>query len=145
MTPEDFLTSDEEKQIVEAIRKAEKDTSGEIRVHLEKNNTLSGEKRALEVFKELGMHHTAKKNGVLFYVDVDNKVFSILGDEGINKIVPSDFWESTKDLVIQHFKKGKFAQGLIKGIHEVGYKLKKYFPYQSDDINELSDEISKNY
>ncbi len=145
MTPEEFLNKEEEKEIVQAIREAEKNTSGEIRVHLEKNNKTPGKKRALQVFKELGMQHTAQKNGVLFYVDVDNKVFIILGDKGIDYIVPSDFWESTKDIVIQNFKKGKYAQGLTEGIKEVGNKLKKYFPYQSDDINELPDEISKNY
>ncbi len=145
MTPEEFLNPEEEKQIVEAIRKAEKNTSGEIRVHLEKNSTSEGKERAVEVFKELGMHHTAQKNGVLFYVDVDNKIFVILGDEGINKVVPADFWESIKDKVISRFKEGKYGAGLVEGIKEVGEKLKKYFPYQEDDINELPDEISKNY
>ncbi len=145
MTPEEFLNPQEEKQIVEAIRKAEKNTSGEIRVHLEKNSTSDGKQRAIEVFNELGMQHTVQKNGVLFYVDVDNKVFVVLGDEGINKVVPPDFWDSIKNKVIDSFKNRKYAQGLIDGIEEVGEKLKKYFPYQQNDINELPDEISKNY
>ncbi len=145
MTPEEFLNTQEEKQIVDAIRQAEKNTSGEIRVHLEKNNQTPGKERALQVFEELGMHHTAQKNGVLFYVDVDNKIFVVLGDKGINEMVPSDFWESIKEKVIDLFKKEKYAEGLVAGILEVGKKLKKYFPYQTDDINELPDEISKNY
>ncbi len=145
MTPEAFLNAHEEKQIVDAIRQAEKHTSGEIRVHLEINNQTPGKERALQVFEELGMQHTAQKNGVLFYVDVDNKVFVVLGDKGINEVVPSDFWESIKEKVICLFKKEKYAEGLVAGILEVGEKLKKYFPYQTDDINELPDEISKNY
>ena len=145
MTPEEFLNQKDEQLIVEAIREAEKDTSGEIRVHLEKNNTIPSQERAVQVFKELGMQHTAQKNGVLFYIDVDNKVFSILGDQGINEIVPADFWESIKEIVINHFKQKNYALGLVKGIREVGQKLKEYFPYKSDDVNELPDEISKNY
>ena len=145
MTPEEFLSPIEEKQIVQAIKKAEKNTSGEIRVHLEKNAQKPGQARALEVFFELGMQQTAQKNGVLFYIDTDNKVFSIIGDKGINNVVPEDFWESIKEKVIKQFKIGNYSQGLVEGIEEVGMKLKKYFPYQSDDINELPDEISKNY
>jgi len=145
MTPEEFLSPIEEKQIVQAIKKAEKNTSGEIRVHLEKNAQKSGQERALEVFFELGMQHTAQKNGILFYIDTDNKIFSIIGDEGINRVVPDDFWVSIKEKVIRQFKTGNYAKGLVEGIEEVGMKLKKYFPYQSDDINELPDEISKNY
>ncbi len=145
MTPEEFLSPIEEKQIVQAIKKAEKNTSGEIRVHLEKKAQKSGQERALEVFFELGMQHTAQKNGILFYIDTDNKVFSIIGDEGINRVVPDDFWESIKEKIIRQFKNGNYVNGLIEGIEEVGEKLKKYFPYQTDDINELPDEISKNH
>jgi uncharacterized membrane protein len=139
---EQFLTEAQEKQIVEAIRVAEKNTSGEIRVHIEKSTLKDTLERAKEVFYYLKMDATKDKNGVLFYLAVHDKKFAILGDEGIDKKVPKDFWKSVTNTVLKEFKTGNYALGLEKGILETGEKLKTYFPYQEDDINELSDEIS---
>jgi len=143
MEVEAFLTAAQEQLIVNAIREAEKNTSGEIRVDLEKSLQKEPMVRAQEVFYKLEMDKTKHRNGVLFYVAVDDHRFAILGDEGIDKVVPDDFWESIKDEVINEFSKGNFTEGLIKGILHTGEKLKQYFPYADDDKNELSDEISK--
>jgi uncharacterized membrane protein len=143
MTAEEFLTEEEESRIIKAIQKAELDTSGEIRVHLESNIEKPSMQHAQEVFYQIGMQKTKAKNGVLFYVDVANNIFTILGDKGINETVPDDFWDSIKNNMIQAFKQEQYAEGLVNGILEVGNKLKQYFPYQTDDVNELSDEISK--
>jgi uncharacterized membrane protein len=140
---EDFLTKEEEQEIVQAIQIAEKDTSGEIRVHIEKTTSIDAFDRALEVFHLLKMDETQLKNGVLIYLAVDDKSFVICGDEGINDVVENDFWNSTKDAMAVHFKKGDFKQGLIDGILKAGEQLKTYFPYQEGDVNELSNEISK--
>ena len=140
---EDFLTKEEEQAIVEAIRMAEKETSGEIRVHIEKTTSKVPYDRALEVFNELGMDATELKNGVLIYLAVKDQNFVICGDKGINDVVPADFWNSTKDTMATQFKSGNFKQGLIDGITKAGEQLKKYFPYQDGDTNELSNEISK--
>ena len=140
---EDFLTKEEEQEIVEAIRMAEKETSGEIRVHIEKTTSIDAFDRALEVFHLLEMDKTALKNGVLIYVAVKDRTFVICGDQGINEVVTKDFWETTKEIMIGHFKNGDFKQGLINGINKAGNELKKYFPYKEGDTNELSNEISK--
>ena len=140
---EDFLTKEEEQAIVEAIRMAEKETSGEIRVHIEKTTSIDAFDRALEVFHLLEMNKTALKNGVLIYVAVKDRTFVICGDQGINEAVTKDFWETTKEIMVGHFKNGDFKQGLIDGITKAGNELKKYFPYKEDDTNELSNEISK--
>ena len=140
---EDFLTAAEEQEIVESIRVAEKNTSGEIRVHLEKTTELDPYDRAMEVFKDLKMDETELKNGVLIYLAVKDKTFVICGDQGINDIVANDFWDSTKDIMVSHFKNGNFKQGLIDGILRAGEELKKYFPWSEEDTNELSNEISK--
>lgn len=137
------LSKEEEEAIVLAIQKAENNTSGEIRVHIESTSKKDPMERAQDVFYELKMNQTEAQNGVLFYLAISDHNFAIIGDKGIDKVVPQDFWNSTKDLVISEFKKGDFANGLIKGIHEAGVKLKEFFPYQSDDVNELPDEISK--
>ena len=140
---EDFLSKAEEQEIVQAIVEAEKNTSGEIRVHIEEHSEKSPLERAQEVFFELNMNETKDKNGVLFYVCVADKKFAILGDKGINEVVEADFWDCTKDTVIANFKEGNFKKGLVEGILRAGERLKKYFPYQSDDTNELSNEISR--
>jgi uncharacterized membrane protein len=140
---EDFLTASEEKTIIEAIQKAEKDTSGEIRVHIEKSTKKPPMERALEVFYFLKMDETALRNGVLLYIAVESKKFAILGDKGINEKVPENFWDTEKDIVLTHFSKGETTKGLELAIAEIGNKLKEFFPYQSNDTNELSDEISK--
>jgi len=140
---EEFLTAEQEQLIVAAIKAAENNTSGEIRVHIEKSTNKPPLERALEVFSFLKMDNTALRNGVLFYIAVESKKLAIIGDEGINKVVPTNFWDAEKELMLSYFKKGNFSTGLELAILEVGKNLKKYFPYQSDDINELSDEISK--
>jgi len=139
---EDFLTVFEEAEIVEAIRTAEQKTSGEIRVHLEAHTELDAFDRAAEVFDFLHMNNTKKSNGVLIYIAVNDRTLVILGDSGINDVVPPDFWESTKDAIIEHFTSGRIKQGLVDGILKAGEQLKKHFPYNKKDGNELSDDIS---
>jgi uncharacterized membrane protein len=140
----DFLTKQDEQEIVSSIVEAEKNTSGEIRVHIEEHSEKSPLDRAQEVFFELKMNETKDRNGVLFYICVSDKKFAIIGDKGINDVVESDFWDCTKDTVIANFKEGNFKKGLVEGILQAGQRLKNYFPYQSDDTNELSNEISRN-
>lgn len=141
--PNDFLSAEDEKAIVDAIQQAEKNTSGEIRVHIENSSEKPPLERAQEVFHFLGMHATAARNGVLFYVGVQDRSFAIIGDEGIDKAVEPDFWDCTKDVVIDNFKGGRFKDGLISGILRAGERLKAYFPYTSEDANELPDTISR--
>jgi uncharacterized membrane protein len=138
-----FLSKEEEQEIVQAIVEAEKNTSGEVRVHIEKQSNITPLERAQEVFFELKMETTKDRNGVLFYVSVTDKKFAIIGDKGINDLVAPDFWNATKEIVLNHFKQGAFKQGLVEGILSAGNQLKAYFPYQSNDENELSNEISK--
>ena len=140
---EDFLTKNEEAEVVEAIRLAEKNTSGEIRVHLEKETSIAPIERAVEVFHELGMDKTQLRNGVIIYVAVKSRKFAIYGDKGINDKVNDDFWNCTKDIMVNHFKTGNNVQALVEGIHNAGEQLRKYFSFEDDDTDELSNEISK--
>lgn len=137
-----FFTKEEQQKIVAAIKEAELNTSGEIRVHIENHCKEEALERAAELFYDLKMNHTAARNGILFYLAVKDHKFAIIGDEGINKEVEHDFWNDIKDEMISNFKENKFTEGLIAGILKCGDKLKKHFPYQNDDVNELSDEIS---
>lgn len=139
---EDFLTPTEEAAIIEAIRTAEKNTSGEIRVHLEARSKVDAFDRAAEVFEFLHMNNTKLGNGVLIYVAVEDRTLVIMGDEGINNVVAPNFWESTKDAIITQFKNGHTKQGLVDGILMAGDQLKKHFPYTKKDRNELPDDIS---
>ncbi|MEN8115534.1 MAG: TPM domain-containing protein [Bacteroidota bacterium] len=137
-----YFTEENKLQITNAIRVAETNTSGEIRVHIEKHCKGDVLDQAAYVFEKLGMHKTELRNGVLFYLAVEDHKFAILGDAGINQTVPDDFWESTKETVIAKLKEGLYAEGLSDGIIMAGEQLKEHFLYQSDDVNELSDEIS---
>lgn len=140
---EDFLTTEEEQDIVEAIRVAELNTSGEIRVHIEKTCKGDATNRALDLFHILKMDNTKLQNAVLIYLAIEDKAFVIFGDKGINDVVGSDFWDSTKNIMQSHFKQGNFKQGLIEGVLKSGEQLKTYFPYSDSDSNELTNEISK--
>jgi len=137
-----FLTDEHQKLIVAAIKEAEKNTSGEIRVHVENHANKPTFERAVEVFNKLEMFKTEARNGTLFYLAIADKAFAIIGDKGIDKVVPKGFWDSIKDKVISHFKQGEFAEGLKSGILATGEKLKQFFPLQTDDKNELPDNIS---
>ncbi len=137
-----FFTLEERLRIRDAIKKAESETSGEIRVHLE--TKLSGNvlDRAAWIFKRIKMHETENRNGVLFYFAVQNKEFAIIGDGGINSKVANDFWDKIKNSLQKHFRNGKYAEGLIEGVLMAGMQLKEHFPHEKDDTNELPDEIS---
>jgi uncharacterized membrane protein len=137
-----FFTLVEQADIRQAITAAEHETSGEIRVHLETSCRADVLDRAAQVFKWLKMEKTELRNGVLIYLSVKDRKFAIIGDKGINSVVPPDFWDKTKDEMLNRFRAGKFAEGLVYGISETGHHLKKFFPHKKDDINELSDDIS---
>lgn len=139
----ELLQEEQQKLIIAAIKRAENNTSGEIKVHIEANcNKSDAIDRAKYIFKYLALHKTALRNGVLFYLAYEDRKFAIIGDSGINDKVGQQFWDSTKSLLIQNFKESKFTEGLVKGIEEAGIQLEKYFPFNSDDTNEISDEIS---
>ena len=142
-TVESFLTTQQEQQIILAIQEAEKGTSGEIRVHIEKNTEKPTLERAKEVFLYLKMDQTKQRNAVLFYVAVESKQFAIIGDTGIDKVTPDNFWNEDMKLVTTLFSQNNNREALVQGINKVGEKLKQFFPHQSDDTNELSDTISK--
>lgn len=141
-TAKNFFTAEQQQQIVHAITEAEKRTSGEIRVHLE--DTCSGDPvlRAQKIFHKLGMDKTDLHNGVLIYLAVRDRQFAIIGDAGINAKVPSDFWVSVRNAMLEKFVQGAFADGLVTAIHEAGIKLSTYFPISDNDRNEVSNEIS---
>ncbi|MDA7706594.1 MAG: TPM domain-containing protein [Flavobacteriaceae bacterium] len=140
---ENFLSTEEENEIVEAIRQAEQNTSGEIRVHIENSSSLPIEERAKEVFHHLKMDRTKLQNGVLIYIAVSNHQFGIFGDKGIDTKVNSTFWNDTRDVMRNLFKKGEFKDGIIQGIQTASKALESHFPWESNDTNELSDSISK--
>jgi uncharacterized membrane protein len=137
-----ILNREEDQRVVEAIRQAERNTSGEIKVHIENRCKGDVEQRSLFIFDKLKLNETQLRNGVLIYLAIKDHKFAILGDKGINDMVEDGFWNDVKDLMLNQFKEGHFAEGLEQGIMRCGEKLKAYFPYQSDDINEIPDDIS---
>jgi len=141
-----FFSRKERKSILDSIRRAEMQTSGEVRVHLERQ--LRGEteeekfQHAKEIFEKLGMTKTEARNGVLILLGIKSKRFFVLGDTGIHEKVPGGFWDEIVHEMTAFFKEDRFAEGIREGIARIGEKLKTYFPYERDDVNELPDEIS---
>ena len=144
MKSSQFFNEEQKRLITDAIKEAELNTSGEIRVHIESSCKEDVLDRAAYMFEKLAIHKTELRNGVLFYLSVNDRKFAILGDAGINTVTPDNFWEEIKDTIINHFTKSEFDIGLSTGIKMAGLALKEHFPYQKDDVNELSDEISFN-
>jgi len=137
-----FFTKEQQAQILASVKEAEKETSGEIRVHIETYCREDVLDRAAWIFKKLGMLKTAERNGVLFYLAVADKKFAIIGDAGINAKVPVGFWDEISKFLQKNFKEGRFTEGLAGGIIMAGQQLKAHFPYCENDVNELPDEIS---
>ena len=133
---------EQQAHILDAIKEAEKETSGEIRVHIE--TRLSGDvlDRASWIFKKIGMDRTKERNGVLFYLAIKNRKFAIIGDTGINARVPEGYSDKIKNVMESDFREKRFSDGLAKGILMAGDQLKEHFPHLADDVNELPDEIS---
>jgi uncharacterized membrane protein len=137
-----FFSDDEHARIIASIKEAERMTSGEIRLFIEKHSKVDVLDRAAFIFQQLGIHNTKHRNGVLVYVAHLDKQFAIIGDAGINNVVPQNFWDDIKEEMQNYFVQGKFAEGIIGGVTQAGDALKKYFPYEAGDKNELSDEIA---
>ena len=142
MHPSQFFTKEEKARIRTAIREAELNTSGEIRVHIERRCREDVLDRSAWLFAQLGMHKTEKRNGVLFYLAIEDHKFSILGDAGINAVTPEDFWDNIREKILSEFKEGRFCAGLETGIRMAGEQLKEHFPYEKGDVNELPDDMS---
>ena len=142
MFSKEFLTGPQKESIQAAIAEAELSTSGEIRVHIDNKCKEEPVTKAIQVFEKLKMHETELRNGVLIYLSVKDKKLAIVGDQGIDAAVKDDFWDQIKNNLLENFKKGLYAEGLVEGIHASGEQLKAHFPHQEDDVNELSNEIS---
>jgi len=139
----DFFSAAQQEQIIQAIRQAELQTSGEMKVHVElRCPNPDVMERAKEVFMLLNMHQTELRNGVLFYLTIEDHQFAILGDQGIYSIVPGDFWQQTKETMRVYFRRGELTEGLCAGIGMAGKLLKEKFPRAADDTNELPDDLS---
>lgn len=136
-----IFTTQEQEQIAHTITEAEKATSGEIRIAVEKHCKGDAYERATIYFHELGMDQTSQHNGVLIYLATEDHKFAIVGDKGINSLVPTDFWETTKIAMKAHFMSGNLSDGIIAGIALAGEKLATFFPNKNDDVNELPNDI----
>ena len=141
-TAKKFFTPEQQADILKAVQQAELNTSGEIRVHIENKCEGDALHRSAYLFKKLGMTKTAQRNGVLFYLAVEHHKFAVLGDTGIDALVPENFWDDVKLIMLNDFKEGQFTEGLTQAIALAGELLKKHFPHQKNDINELPDDVS---
>ena len=137
-----FFTREQQEAIVRAIGEAEHATSGEIRVHIETSCKADVLDEAAWLFRKVGMQKTVDRNGVLIYLAINDRKFAIIGDTGINSVVPLGFWDEIRDHMKQRFSENHFTEGLTEGIIMAGQQLKEHFPRTRDDVNEITDTIS---
>lgn len=142
MAASKFITDADKAVLVKEIEAAELRTSGEIRVHIESNCSSDPVERAVSVFNTLKMYRTKDRNAVLIYIAYHSRKLAIIGDSGINTVVPEGFWDDVKEVLVKHFASDQVVEGLKQAISMAGTKLKEYFPYQTNDTNEQSNEIS---
>lgn len=142
MVIKNLLDKKAKEMIVEAIRRAEKQTSGEIRVHVTKNTPTDILEAAKKTFHKLGMHRTRHRNGVLIFISWKKHELAILGDRGIHEHVGDSFWAGTRDKMIQYFSEGRLPEGIVAGVLEAGEKLKEFFPLEKKDKNEISNNVT---
>lgn len=139
---EDWLTDDELGRVRDAVRAAEKRTSGEIRVHLDVAIMEDVLDHVAFVFDQLGMAKTKDRNGVLLYVSVPGRKVAVVGDTAIHARLGQGYWQQVLDVVLGHFKQDRFCEGLCAGVEAIGEQLRAHFPYERGDVNELNDEVS---
>ncbi|MBS1524042.1 MAG: TPM domain-containing protein [Bacteroidetes bacterium] len=137
-----IFNEEEQQRIRRAIEDAEKETSGQIRVCIEKTCSEEVLDRAAKYFHQLDMHKTKQRNGVLIYLATVDRKFAIIGDRGINKTVPKDFWDDAKDEMLKHFRYGDLVEGIVTGLKIAGDHLRQYFPHRAGGSNELPDDIA---
>jgi len=128
--------------VAAAVAAAEAATAAEIRVHLDARCPGEAMARAARIFERLGMHRTAARHGVLIYVSIEDHKLAVLGDRGIYERVGQAYWDELVESVLAHFRGGRFRDGLVHGVDEVGAALRWHFPRRPDDVNELPDQVS---
>jgi uncharacterized membrane protein len=141
MQQKEFLATLDQPRIVAAIGDAEKQTSGEIRVHVQPKAGDDIRKYAEKTFERLGMVKTALRNGVLLFIASEDQRFVILGDRGIDEKVPAGFWDEIAAKLTIRFKAGEFTEGIVEAIRSAGEHLGRFFPRSAGDVNEQPDEI----
>jgi len=129
------------RQVEQAIREAERATSGEIRVSVAHFFWGDVGKVAARAFRELGMEQTAERNGVLIFLVPSRKRFIVLGDSGVHAAVGQAFWDEVAACLGAHFQRGEFTEGLVAGVRLVGARLAEHFPAGAEARNELGDEV----
>jgi len=138
----EYLSEQDISDIKQAILNAELDTSSEIRVHLEETCPGDVLRRASDVFVELNMQKTTRRNAILFYLALKNRKFAVIPDYGILEKDTERFWDSIKMEMLDYFRENEFSSGLIHGIGRTGEYLRSVFPFDKTTANELPDEIS---
>jgi uncharacterized membrane protein len=137
-----FFSKAEEQQIIDAIKTAERSTSGEIRFYVESKCEGDAYERAVALFHHLELHKKNHRNGVLIYLATQERKFAIVGDEGIHTKVTDTFWETVRTNMIEIFKQGNLVKGICEGIKQIGEKLKESFPFDPNNKQGYTDKIN---
>lgn len=138
----DFIPSEGQRRIADAITDAERHTTGEICVHVTPRCRGNVIKRAVRTFNRLHLYTTKRRNAVLIFIAYEDRKFAILGDTGINEVVPDGFWDGEVEELGRYLTAGRPVDGICAIIARMGERLSQYFPGERDDENELSNEVT---
>lgn len=128
-------------RVEEAIRAAETQTSGEVRVSISPPFWGDVRSAAEHAFARMGMTRTRQRNAVLFFVVPSRRKFAVIGDSGIHEKVGQQFWDSLTADMTEHFRHDDFTGGLVRAIRAVAEELALHFPWHEGDKNELPDLV----
>ena len=139
----EFFSAEDKAEIVEAIRLAERETSGEVRIYVEgKNPFVDPIDRAAEIFFKLKMQETDHRNAVLLYIAMDHHELALFADEGIYQKAGKEYWDNAVKQMISQFTRDNISNGIAQCVKQIGQTLKEKFPYiPTEDKNELPDDI----
>ncbi len=142
-----FLTPADLEALARAIAEAERHTSGEIRIHLERRLPPAPaddpvQARARDVFHRLGLGRTRERNAVLIYLALEDRQLAVVGDQGVHARLGDAYWQRVRDLMVERLRQGRVREALVTAVETVGGALREHFPRRPDDQNELPDRVS---
>jgi len=137
-----LISPEEQNRLLDKIARIEKRSSGEIRIHMTERRVKDPLEAARKTFTSLGMSATRRRNGVLVFLSLPSRKFAIVGDKGIDRVTPADYWDGLRDTLVQRFAAGQYCEGLLEILDRVEAVLAEHFPYEKGDVDELPDDIS---
>jgi len=141
MNPRTFLSRIDDGAVVAAIVRAEKKTSGQIRVFVSHHKVVNAVSAAQRHFLRLGMDRTRGHNAVLIFVAPKSRQFAIIGDQAVHERCGEEFWKRVAGEMTEYFRQSQWTRAIVHGVATAGSVLAEHFPSEPGGGNELPDRV----